>query len=190
MTDLPKISRMKFGIIDSDYMNSITNAVNDYNGKKDSIEKMLAKVQKKKPEKILVKITDATIWQTYSFTRFNGLTTATATIAWRYKISTVILPTAIEPVAVDTDLVVQTNDFVLSHNNTHAGYGYNLSEMSNGFTVPVVFGVDMTGEDYPVGFEPQPLAVGSIVFADRYVCEDGAVIFLFDRQGVHDGTCE
>ena len=191
MANLQEISRMKFGIIDAEYANSVVNAVNDYNSKKDSIAKMLSRAQKQKPEKLLVQITESIPWQNISLTRFGGVV-EDIIISWKYKIKTVSLLTAAIPIAGDTSPLLTTTDFGTSYGDGSAGYCYNVAELSNWFTYQGdsrVFGVDVTGEAYPAGFTPQPAPLGSILFAERYICEDSGMIFLFDRQGSHDGTC-
>jgi hypothetical protein len=52
----------------------------------------------------------------------------------------------------------------------------------------IIFGVDVTGADYPPGFKPIPLAGVVRVRVERD--KNGAKLRLFDRQGTHDGTCK
>ena len=190
MTELPQISRMKFGVIDADYMNNVADAVNDYNTKKDSIARLLANTQKKKADKILVKILGRVPWQYITYTRYAGLVTSTSYVAWKYEVQTVYLAASGDPFAVDTDPIIDSDTFQDYYGASYAGYAYNLAEISNIYTTPTIFGIDMEGEDYPAGYEPQPIPTGSVILASRYKTSDVAVIFLFDRQGVHSGTCE
>jgi len=197
MAKLPTISKMKFGIIDADYMNTVSNAVNDYDSQKDSIAKMLSYIQKQKPEQLLVEILVEIAWQHVNIIRYAGLVSEEVTVAWKYKIGTVFLQSSQVPVVDyfdDNDnLLLTTDDFETSYGSgTYAGYCYNLAELSNERTFAnhnKIFGVDVSGEAYPAGFTPQSAGTGSVVLANRYICPNGGMIFLFDRQGTHDGEC-
>ena len=69
------------------------------------------------------------------------------------------------------------------------GYCYNLAEISNIMTDPIIFGVNISSDDFDSGFEPQPVPAGSIVRLQRVLDEYGHQHYTFERQGTFDGTC-
>ena len=48
----------------------------------------------------------------------------------------------------------------------------------------------MTTAMYPSGFIPVGMKVGDKVSLQKAYSGDGAIIYFFDRQGTHDGSCE
>ena len=69
------------------------------------------------------------------------------------------------------------------------GYCFNLAELSNIVTNPIIFGVDVSSDDFDSGFRPQKVPDGSIVRIQRILDARGHQHFTFDRQGIFDGVC-
>lgn len=79
---------------------------------------------------------------------------------------------------------------------TSSSYAINFAEEGN--TSQYVWGVDVTGESYPLGFRPRPVGGGGTANTHRVdqIVEmhvgrntDGTIFFWFDRIGSHDGDC-
>lgn len=79
---------------------------------------------------------------------------------------------------------------------TSSGYAINFAEDGN--TSQYVWGVDVTGASYPLGFRPRPVGGGGTANTHRVdqIVEmhvgrntDGTIFFWFDRIGSHDGDC-
>lgn len=76
----------------------------------------------------------------------------------------------------------------------------NLAEWLNASSTGIAFGVDRAGADYPAGFAPRPVSGGGtgnthqqdviVEITGSVIASDGSTIYLFDRQGAHDGTCD
>ena len=57
MPELPKISRMQFGVIDEEYMNTLADAADNFNKLKPAIDDVLAKVKRQVSSPFLAEIT-------------------------------------------------------------------------------------------------------------------------------------
>jgi len=80
------------------------------------------------------------------------------------------------------------------------GQAINLAEIRNQDSTGIAFGVDRSLTDYPSSsFAPRPITGGGpnnnhqldqlIEIIGWTVADDGTRIWLFDRQGTHDGNC-
>jgi hypothetical protein len=72
-------------------------------------------------------------------------------------------------------------------NDTAGTYAFNVAELDHPGN-DEIFGVDVTGDDYPDGFKPIPLHGIVRIRVERD--KNGDKLYLFDRMGSHDGTCE
>lgn len=73
----------------------------------------------------------------------------------------------------------------------------NLAEIAN--TATVGAGVKMNGDDYPDGFDIQPIGGGDadgthsvddiVQVIGSVIASDGSTIYLIERMNAHDGTC-
>ena len=94
-----------------------------------------------------------------------------------------------KPIGFD---IYRSNSEDGEHEGIISGYAYNLAELGNVGTYEedgIVFGVDVTSASYPVGFYPKEVATGCFVMLQKMFTRDARVIYLFDRQGTHDGDC-
>lgn len=203
MPDLPKINRMKFGVIDESYMNTLADASQIFNSMKPAIEASIAKVRRLKSSPFLVVITSKEPMMTFEITRANG-TTSEVDVMWKYHWKTQAITTVDgdEINLADTDPPITTEDISKSIDidpqdgawtgEIVSGLAFNLAEMSNRVTYDangVIFGVNVSGASYPTGFIPYGTEVGSYVMLQKIYANDMSAIYFFDRQGTHDGTC-
>jgi hypothetical protein len=98
-------------------------------------------------------------------------------VQWRYKFDEV----RFDGTGYETVTGGRTGD------GTGTDFALNAAELDHPGK-DIIFGVDVTGDDYPDGFAPIPLAGVVKVFVERD--KNGAKLRLFDRMGSHDGTCE
>ena len=194
MTNLPPINRMKFGIIDQNYMNTLAQAANEFNDMKARLNDMSAIASKtsRAGKHMLARIQSSTPIASAEGT--NG----EMDIAWRYawqRISFTELTSNIqsgeEEEMYDEDLypdtTTQDTEQALGEGQ---GYAYNLAELSNIMTAPILNGVNITGEGYPEGYYLRDITLGSFVLLYPIVDIAGNFSYLFERQNIHDGSCE
>ena len=197
---LSKINRMKFGIIDEVYMNTIADAVDTFLEIKPSIENTIEKVSRLPANPFFATITKVTPSFSIDLTRFDGTVSLNVRVQWVYEWSSKILETADEASVVfgNPEVVVTSEDVTNSIPDNGgqggevllvSGLAINLAEMANLETAPIVFGVDMSSAVYPNGFIPVGMQVGDYVSLQKSYASDGAIIYFFDRQGTHDGIC-
>ena len=201
MTQLPKINKMKFGIIDQTYMNTLASRSESFAEMLPSLREMVGAF-KENSKTFLALITNNTnVLANYD---------TTIPIAWRYywrRIDFTNLPSVLNPNGTDDDAMYTPDNYADYQNiNTldiqesleieddestlNQAYAYNLAELSNIATQPVVFGIDISSPSYPEDFRPQPVAVNSMVMVSVYKDVQGRLHYLFDRQGTHDGDCD
>lgn len=201
MANLPHIDRMQFGILDQNYMNTIAESSEAFAEMKTSLDELVTRENRKYDESFLVQLTNnSPIAETASGER-------TIDIAWKYNWVRVEVGSFYDPeTALTTDINYQCVGMGCSGGNTHtsndframigepngsaSGYAYNLAELSNIATAPIIFGINVSGGNYPTGYSPQPCANGSIVMLTPLTDSLGVTNFRFDRQGAHDGDCE
>jgi len=204
MPDLPKINRMKFGVIDESYMNTLADASQTFNSIKPAIEASIAKVRRLKSSPFLAMITSKEPMMTIEITRSNG-TTEEVDVMWKYHWSTREItsvdgdeintsatdpPITTEDISKSIDIDPQGGDWT---GEIVSGLAFNLAEMSNSSTYQtdgIIFGVNVRGSSYPLGFLPYGTDVGSYVMLQKIYANDMSAIYFFDRQGTHDGGCE
>jgi hypothetical protein len=195
MVQIQKISKMKFGIIDETYMNNIVDGVNEFNSIKDSLLTLIGQSSKIKSMPFLAEITSAGAMTTVEIERFDSDEEEEVTVAWYYEWKTVTVASADTSSAVTfgapqtsfTDLDVYTSIGIAD-----SGYGFNLAELANTATYDddgIIFGVNVQGEGYPPAFIPVGIPEKSVVMLTRLTSNSGQVIYVFDRQGTHDGVC-
>ena len=68
-------------------------------------------------------------------------------------------------------------------------YAYNLAELTNIITVPIVCGIDTDAEGYPTDYQLRE-ASGLVWLTQIRDCFEGNVHYIFDRMGIHDGECD
>ena len=193
MTSLPKINTMKFGIIDQNYMNTLSSRSDSFADMQTSLQTLVGNNAGRKGLPFLAKIDendDPTAIATYG----------SADIAWRYEWAGVTFeklgrPFDEVPIPVTTEFTSGNNSIEIREALTdipqdELAYAYNLSELSNIMTSPIVFGVDMASDSYPEGFAPIKVGQGSFVWLQKIMDSEGGVHYIFDRMGTHDGTCE
>ena len=204
MPELPKISRMQFGVIDEEYMNTLSNAAETFNSLKPAIDDMLAKTRRQISPPFLAQITNTNSMDSISLVRNDG-STETVTVQWSYEWKTV----SIEQVDQDEIVFIETYPLVTSEDISRSidideqggewtgeivsGLAFNLAELANkaSYTASgVVFGVDIKGAAYPVGFYPKGVACGDFVYLQKVYSDNTKAVYFFDRQGTHDGLCE
>jgi hypothetical protein len=204
MPNLPKLTRMKFGVIDAMYMNTLADAAENFNSLRPAINTVITKVNKQLPTPFLALITDATPYKEIEIERASGLT-ETVTVMWKYEWKTVATTSVDgdELVIGNTDPIITSEDISKSIDVDEQGGGwsgelvsglaFNLAEISNESTYEVngvIFGVNVKGASYPAGFIPYGTESGSYVMLQKIFSNDTRAIYFFDRQGTHDGTCE
>lgn len=70
-------------------------------------------------------------------------------------------------------------------------YALNTIEMNNTNAAGLQgHGVDTSRDDYPAGFDTQPVGVGAVVEVRIVMGTDGAIKYLFTAVNHDDGTCE
>lgn len=201
---LSRISRMKFGIVDEVYMNTVADAVDIFLNMKPAIEQSIALTARLQSRPFFAVITKATSSLSVDLVRFDGSLSNNLPVMWVYEWSSVILGDAdengvsiISPVSVVTSEDV-TNSIPDSEGQGGdveivSGLAINLAEMANEGTFEesgIVFGVNIESSMYPNGFIPVGTQVGDYVSLQKSISNDGAIIYFFDRQGTHDGNCE
>ena len=204
MADLPKISKMKFGIIDEMYMNTLRDGVENFNALKPAINATIAKSNKQSSPPFLAQIIGTPVAiESITLERENGTDESDVSVAWKYKwkayqVSSVdastnqLALTYTVPILVNENISNSVDTEDGEHEGIISGYAYNLAELGNVGTYEedgIVFGVDVTSASYPVGFYPKEVATGCFVMLQKMFTRDARVIYLFDRQGTHDGDC-
>lgn len=195
---LSKINRMKFGIIDEVYMNTIADAVDTFLEIKPSIENTIEKVSRLPANPFFATITKVTPSRSIDLTRFDGTVSLNVRVQWVYEWRSIIISTADESSVEfgSPEVPVTSADVMNSIPDDGGGQGgdeiisglaINLAEASNYGTT--AFGVDMSSAVYPNGFIPVGMQVGDYVSLQKAYSEAGAIIYFFDRQGTHDGSC-
>ena len=199
---------MKLGVIDHDYINEIVDAVNNFNSIKQELEIIASKGQKKQSSQIIAKLAERDIFSTVTITRFNGVE-STLPVIWRYSFVLQKLVSVTTDVGTsgsaegsvnwkNSDSAYSTGTIQDLYKNPEdeetpeVGYAFNLSEINAPEiyeTTDRIFGIDVTGESYPEGFEPQGIQTPAIVILKKMTDESGKIWFFFDRRNVHDGTC-
>ena len=198
---------MQFGVIDAPFINratSLANSFSDYLPMLASISGVQQPVFARPP--MLVKILSSEVVAKAKIKFYaeqpagegdEGVETE-VDVAWKYKWIRVkidnkrsIVPKDeegdtegghIEIEEIDSDIAEE----VLGAEE--AGLAYNIAEMGNMATSPVIFGIDMESNIYPSGFRPMPVPDKAYVQLIPHQCtEDSYVFYTFERQGTHDG---
>ena len=193
---------MQFGVIDEEYMNTLSNAAETFNSLKPAIDDLLAQTSSQVSRPFLAKITNVDSYTSITLTRSDG-STESVPVVWSYKWGRVEIETVdLDEIAIgDTDPTLISlnisNSYDLDQNGEWtgeivSGLAFNLAELANPATYDssgVVFGVDINSAQYPLGFYPVGMAVGDFVYLQKIYSSDMKAIFIFDRQGTHDGSC-
>ena len=184
---------MKFGIIDQNYMNTLSSRSDSFAEMQTALQTLVGNTAGRKGLPFLAKIDEDEEPEPIALYE-------TAQIAWRYEWAAVTfdrLGTDFQDVPIEV-----TAEFAAANNSVEVrasltgvvndvqAYAYNLSELSNIMTSPIIFGVNMAADSYPDGFAPIKIGKGSFVWLQKIVDAQGGVHFIFDRMGTHDGTCE
>jgi len=188
---LPVLSRMRFGRIDEAYMNTLAASSNTFNDMQQSLSRVIAAQARPRPRPFLARLSSPTPIVTEDITRHDNSVTATD-IVWRYDWAAVDIESfADDEFAIEISEMgfLSSSDVRNMTGDDDDGYALNVAELSNPDTQPVVFGVNMAGSSYPLGYAPLSIPDESIVWMHRYAANDARVIYLFDRLGVHDGPC-
>lgn len=189
---------MKFGIIDEVYMNTIADAVDTFLEIKPSIENTIERVTRLPANPFFATITKVTPSRSIDLTRFDGTVSLNVRVQWVYEWRSIIISTADESSVEfgSPEVPVTSADVMNSIPDDGGGQGgdeiisglaINLAEASNYGTT--AFGVNMASAVYPNGFIPVGMQVGDYVSLQKSYASDGAIIYFFDRQGTHDGSC-
>lgn len=127
------------------------------------------------------------------FARITGVAAmAGRTTRWIYDIELVnIIVTASS--GTPTAITIETTT-----DPATTGKAINLAEIANDDD-GIAFAVNTAGASYPNNFAPRPISGGGtdnthqqdviIEITGKVTASDGSTIYLFDRQGTHDGTC-
>jgi hypothetical protein len=216
MTQRPHINKMKFGIIDAPYMNSISESAAGFEDMKPRLMNMMTSVERMGSQLFLVYITseeaiasydDKPIAWKYNWTRVefsslgNSMQGNEGQIGYllseeNYLSCPKVKDPKDPPCDIGKDGVNNLTSealrtlFESGDTGNLSGYAYNLAELSNILTSPIVFGVNMDSENYPEGYAPQSCPISSVVRLTEIGDVAGRTNYLFDRQGVHDGDCE
>lgn len=189
-----RISQMQFGIIDEVYMNSIVSAVNEFNDMKGSLDRLISASTIKKSIPFLAEIETRTQMTTVEIERSNG-DEEEVVVAWYYGWKTVKVTNVDTSSGVSfgsADTFFTDYDVRSSTGVPDSGYCFNLAELRNVQTYDedgTIFGVNVSSEAYPTGFFPVGVPEKAVVLLQRAVSDEGQVLYVFDRQGTHDGTC-
>ena len=198
MAQLPHINKMQFGIIDQTYMNTIATRSDSFSQMQDALSAMVGKT------KGITQSFFALIGEHTVIANYNEIP-----IAWKYnwrRVEFIDLPNKIDGGVDDGFYTSETYDNGSLEDETsqkineslqtedesseEQAYGYNLAELTNINTQPIVFGINMSASGYPEGFTPQSVPENALVFMTQFIDTEGRVHFFFDRQGTHDGDCE
>ena len=194
---LPKINRMKFGVIDEVYMNTLSDAVDEFLNMKPALQEAIARSSKVKSRPFFAKITKVTDSQKIDLQRYNQSIDYNTPVSWYYEWESFQIKTADENEVTwgTTETSITSQDVqntVEISDEISSGMAINLAEQGNVTTYEndgKIFGVKVKEEMYPLGFFPVGMEVGDIVWLQKTVSDDGTIMFFFDRQGTHDGTC-
>jgi hypothetical protein len=197
MSDLtiPRINKMQFGIIDESFVNRATRMANDFATLKPKLEKMLLVAQTEFARiPILAKIESSEMAQEVEIELLGSAEAIRVEVAWKYKWKKVQIQDEATIIPTDEDghpeIEDVTSDIIAEAFGGNSGLAYNVAEMANVVTAPVIFGIDMETATYPAGFRPMPVEDGAYVSLVAHKTFDEAYFFYtFDRQGVHDGQC-
>ena len=203
MPNLTKLTKMKLGVIDAMYMNTLVDAAHSFNSLRPALSAMITKSNKQLPTPFLAEITEVTPYTEIEIERASG-TISTVDVMWKYEWKTVATTTVDgdELVIGDTESVVTSEDVSKSIDTDPqggwteeivSGLAFNLAEISNESTYGVngvIFGVNVKSASYPAGFIPYGMEIGSYVMLQKIFSNDTRAIYFFDRQGTHDGSCE
>jgi len=189
--DMPRISRMKFGIIDANFVNAATDIAKEFDDLKPRILDSLEKKPLRIHQPFLAKILGKKVLKTVEIEFFDEVTREIE-VAWEYEWERVFLKsgeTVIAPEDGHEGDPLLNNEIVRETYGENSGYGYNIAEIGHVATSPIIFGIDMSGGAYPLGFRPYGIDDGYYVDMRTYTTEDGSLIYVFDRLGTHDGDC-
>jgi hypothetical protein len=193
-TKIPEINRMQFGIIDEHFVNQATSQANLFADMSAQIEQSLKTMESPffVPQflaRILSNEVDATVLIINALGR-----ELEVNVAWKYKWSKVLIDDVgviVEPPDVHHEKDEEINtDKVQELLSANEGYAYNTAEMGHVNQAPIIFGVDMSGADYPAGFSPFPVENDTYVLMQPMRADgDAGAFYLFTLMGTHDGTC-
>lgn len=181
---------MKFGIIDQNYMNTLATRSDEFAKMQPALQAIIGSNGGRKGLPFVAYISSAVAKGTGG-----GFD-----IMWRYTWHAVTfeeLGRSFENTYVETteefsedvnsyDIRAQLKDIP----NDEQAFAYNMAELSNLNTFPIVFGIDVSADSYPDGFIPVGIPIGSFVLLRKIIDYRGGIHYIFDRQGTHDGTCE
>tara|TARA_R100000664_G_scaffold33867_1_gene52443 strand:- start:3791 stop:4378 length:588 start_codon:yes stop_codon:yes gene_type:complete len=195
MAQLPHINTMKFGIIDQTYMNTLAKRSDSFAQMENALSAMVGKT------KGVANSFFALIKQSEEIAEYMDMG-----IAWKYdwrRVEFIDLPNMLNggfedgfytSEAYDNGaLIDETSHKIRESLDEISGdqaYAYNMAELTNINTQPIVFGIDMSANGYPEGYTPQSVPENALVYLTKFVDTEGRVHFFFERQGTHDGECE
>lgn len=195
MAQLPHINTMKFGIIDQTYMNTLATRSDSFAQMENALSAMVGKT------KGIANSFFALIGQSTVLANYNN-----TPIAWKYdwrRVEFIDLPDKIDGGIDDGFYTSESYDNGALEDETsqkireslddislNQAYAYNMAELTNINTQPIVFGIDMSASGYPEGYTPQSVRENALVYMTKFVDTEGRVHFFFERQGTHDGDCE
>ena len=195
MAQLPHINTMKFGIIDQTYMNTLATRSDSFAQMENALSAMVGKT------KGITNSFFALITTSEEIANYIG-----TAIAWKYdwrRVEFIDLPNMLNGVTQDGFYTSESYDngalqdetsekirLSLDDISQNQAYAYNMAELTNINTQPIVFGIDMSATGYPEGYTPQKVPDTSLVYMTKFVDTEGRVHFFFERQGTHDGECE
>lgn len=217
MAPLPRINQMKFGIIDQDYMNAIASRSDEFANMEKQLSELIGKSSLTSTNGFIARLDMVDILETtgegtsliniawvYRFTRVDFkflpyyLEPDPSYEDEPHKGALYDEKNYVDEKGVNQQTSEEFDQMVEFHQHpsnddigvgSQQGYCYNLAELSNIISNPIIFGVDISSEDFDSGFEPQPVPDGSIVRLDRVLDTYGHQHYTFDRQGIFDGVC-
>ena len=216
MALLPRINQMKFGIINQDYMNAIASRSDEFANMEKQLSELVGKASLTSTNGFLAKIdlygslaesnssSNMEIAWSYKFTRIDFkflpyyLDPDPAVEDEEHSGALYDEKNYVDEKGVNQQTSEEFDQMVEFHQHprhddvgtgARQGYCYNLAELSNIISDPIIFGVDVSSDDFDSGFEPQPVPDGSIVRLDRILDTYGHQHYTFDRQGIFDGVC-
>jgi len=217
MTKLPHINKMKFGILDARYMNTVATRTNEFEDMKMSLQQLVGMDKNRGNKGFLAFISKAEAiaqskssnkdiawkydWFRCDFSalpRFLGAYEATGEpdVEGLYTEINYKFPDEGDPdgegynqtTSIEMRKAIDPNENPFQ-DSEYQCYAYNLAELTNIMTDPIICGVDTDSEDYPEDYQLRE-ASGFVWLTTIRDAFEGNLHFIFDRMGIHDGECD
>lgn len=214
MAKLPHINKMKFGILDHKYMNTVATRTDQFEDMKMSLQQLIGTNKNRGNKGFLAFLTKATEIASNTKTPF----------AWKYdwlRCDFSALPRLLgayeSPEPEGNGLYTEINYTFTDggdpdgegynqstseelrktidpnenpfQDSEYQCYAYNLAELTNIITNPIICGVDTDSEFYPEEYQLRE-ASGFVWITQMRDAFEGNLHYFFDRMGIHDGECD